>query len=217
MRYSCLILDHDDTVVNSTATIHYPAFAAYMKRYHGGTDITLDEYFAGNFDPGVVPYFTDIVGMTKEELPREESFWKEFVKDHIPASYPGIRELLWRFQAAGGSLFVASHSFDFYIQRDYDANGLPKPERIFGWELPKEHRKPSPYAIETIERDYHIPRSEMLVVDDLKPGFEMARLAGVDFAAAGWANDIPSIESFMRAHSDYYFKTVDAFSAFLGI
>ena len=57
----------------------------------------------------------------------------------------------------------------------------------------------------------------MLVVDDLKPGFEMARLAGVDFAAAGWANDIPSIESFMRAHSDYYFKTVDAFSAFLGI
>ena len=24
MRYRCLILDHDDTVVNSTATIHYP-------------------------------------------------------------------------------------------------------------------------------------------------------------------------------------------------
>ena len=25
MRYKCLVLDHDDTVVDSTASIHYPA------------------------------------------------------------------------------------------------------------------------------------------------------------------------------------------------
>ena len=27
MRYKCLVLDHDDTLVNSTATIHFPCFA----------------------------------------------------------------------------------------------------------------------------------------------------------------------------------------------
>ena len=26
MKYKCLVLDHDDTVVDSTASIHYPAF-----------------------------------------------------------------------------------------------------------------------------------------------------------------------------------------------
>ena len=49
---------------------------------------------------------------------------------------------------------------------------------------------------------------ELLVVDDLRPGCDMAGAAGVPFAAAGWANDIPEIEEFMRKNSRLYFKTV---------
>ena len=49
---------------------------------------------------------------------------------------------------------------------------------------------------------------ELLVVDDLKPGHDMARAAGVLFAAAGWANDIPEIEQFMRKNCDHYCKQV---------
>ena len=37
----------------------------------------------------------------------------------------------------------------------------------------------------------------------------MARGAGVDFAAAGWAYDIPEIEDYMRKNCDFYLKTVD--------
>ena len=43
----------------------------------------------------------------------------------------------------------------------------------------------------------------------------MARAAGVDFAAAGWAYDVPEIEAFMRKNCDFYFKTVQAFGQFL--
>ena len=46
------------------------------------------------------------------------------------------------------------------------------------------------------------------MVDDLKPGYDMARRCGVPFAAAGWANDIPEIEQFMRKNCDFYCKTV---------
>ena len=53
------------------------------------------------------------------------------------------------------------------------------------------------------------------MVDDLKPGYDMARAAGVDFAAAGWAYDVPEIEGFMRKNCDYYFKTVQDFGRFL--
>jgi len=37
----------------------------------------------------------------------------------------------------------------------------------------------------------------------------MAKSAGVDFAAAGWAYNIPEIEDFMRKNCDFYLKAVD--------
>ena len=48
-----------------------------------------------------------------------------------------------------------------------------------------------------------------------KPGFDMARGAGVDFAAAGWAYDIPEIEEFMRKNCDFYLKSVNDLRALL--
>ena len=53
------------------------------------------------------------------------------------------------------------------------------------------------------------------MVDDLKPGYDMARAAGCDFAAAGWAYNIPEIEAFMRANCDYYLPTVESLSDLL--
>ena len=53
------------------------------------------------------------------------------------------------------------------------------------------------------------------MIDDLKPGYDMAEKTGVDFAAAGWANDIAKIEKFMRDNCSNYFKTVKELSDFL--
>ena len=62
---------------------------------------------------------------------------------------------------------------------------------------------------------FSLAPSELLMIDDLKPGYDMARAAGVDFAAVGWANDIAPIERFMRDNSPLYFKTVPELAAFL--
>ena len=215
LKYPCLILDHDDTVVNSTATIHYPALQAYMAYYHKPLSMTLEEYFAGNFDPGIVGLFRDVLGLSEKEFGEEEEFWKNYVKNHIPEAYPGMKELLWRFRELGGVIVVASHSFNFYIERDYEANGLPKPDGIYGWELPKHLRKPDPYALTQTMEKYGFSPEELLVVDDLKPGHDMAKAAGAVFAAAGWANDIPVIERFMRANADLYFKKVEDLRSYL--
>ena len=45
MRYKCLVFDHDDTVVDSTATIHYPCFVEYTRTRYPGKTCTLEEYF----------------------------------------------------------------------------------------------------------------------------------------------------------------------------
>ena len=57
--------------------------------------------------------------------------------------------------------------------------------------------------------------SEILMIDDLKPGYDMAAAVGVDFAAVGWAYEIPEIEGFMRKNCPLYFKTVPELAAWL--
>ena len=215
MKYTCLVLDHDDTVVNSTATIHYPAFLAFMKTARPDIHFSLEEYFALNFEPGVIPLFRDICGLSETEMKQEEAFWAEYVKGHIPKAYDGMKEILHAYKQQGGLICVISHSFSHYIRRDYAANGLPEPDLIFGWDMAPENRKPSPFALYEIERKFDLRPDQILVLDDLKPGYEMAQAAGVPFAAAGWANDVPQIENFMRENCDLYFKQVDAFGRWL--
>ncbi|MGI5976072.1 MAG: HAD family hydrolase [Candidatus Limivicinus sp.] len=215
MKYKCLVFDHDDTVVNSTATIHYPCFIKFIREYYPGKDCSLEEYFLKNFSPGFVEMCRGEYGMDDAALKIETEYWSEYVKDHIPAAYPGIREIMERQKAEGGLVTVVSHSFEKNIRRDYRANGLPAPDAAYGWERPLDERKPNPFPLLDIMRRFSLKREDILMIDDLKPGYDMAAACGVDFAAVGWSNDIPQIESFMRKNCRNYFKKVSELSDFL--
>ena len=212
MKYKCLVLDHDDTVVNSTASIHYPCFLAYLAEYHphlkDNYDITT--FFNKNFNPGILSLLRDEVGLSEEELEHEGEFWREYVKHHIPRAFDGIREIIDEFLTRGGTIAVASHSLTEYIVRDYRENDLRMPSVIYGWDMDPEKRKPSPFSVLDIAERLSLSPSDILVVDDLKPGYDMARAAGCDFAAAGWAYNIPEIEAFMRENCDFYLPTVES-------
>ena len=208
MKYKCLVFDHDDTVVNSTATIHHPCFQAFLRDFYPGESMSLEDYFLVNFAPGFVPMCRERFGMTDADLEKETRYWQSWVQNHIPTAYPGIREIMERQKAAGGLVCVVSHSFDYNIRRDYAANGLPEPDAVYGWERPEHERKPHPFPLEDIMRRFDLAPSDLLMIDDLKPGYDMALAAGTDFAAVGWAYDIPEIEDFMRRSSPRYFKTV---------
>ena len=207
MRYRCLIVDHDDTVVNSTATVHHPCFVEYMKRFPPHYRCSLEEYFVRNFH-GVVEFFRDEVGLSEAQMLHEQAWWNAYVQDHVPQAYEGIGRVLWEQKRRGGLLCVVSHSYSANILRDYRANDLPEPDMVFGWESPPQERKPSAYPLRRIMDAYDLRAEEVLVLDDLKPGYDMARACGVPFAAAGWANDIEEIRRFMRDHCDYYLGTV---------
>lgn len=215
MRYKCLVFDHDDTVVNSTATIHHPCFQLFLDERYPGRSCSLEHYFIKNFSPGFLEMCRGEYGMDDAAIADETRFWLAYVEHHIPTAYPGIREIMERQRDAGGHLAVVSHSHERNIRRDFAANALPEPELIFGWEQPPERRKPEPWPLLRIMERFGLEPGELLVIDDLKPGYDMARAAGVDFAAVGWANDIPLIEDFMRRNCSRYFKTVAELAAFL--
>ena len=215
MRYKCLVLDHDDTVVSSTATIHFPSFLEFLSKVRPDSHYSLEEYFRKNFDPGIMELFTDELHFTPDELDEEYRFWQAYVKTCVPRAYQGMRDILERHRAQGGRIAVVSHSTSETIVRDYRENRLPMPDLIFGWELPMEQRKPNAWPLLQIMQRFGLEKNELLMLDDLKPGYDMARAAGVDFAAAGWANDIPEIEGFMRRNCDFYCKTVSDFDRLL--
>lgn len=215
MKYKCLVLDHDDTVVNSTATIHFPSFLAYLEKVRPDRHYTLEEYFRKNFDPGVVQLFTDELGFTSAEMEEEFRFWQACVRERVPKAYDGIREILRRHRSQGGIIAVISHSVSAMIERDYRENDLPLPDAIYGWDYPEHQRKPNPWPMEQLMERFGLQPQELLMVDDLKPGYDMCRACSVPFAAAGWANDVPEIEAFMRRNCDFYFKTVAQLDAFL--
>lgn len=215
LKYRCLVLDHDDTVVNSTAVIHYPAFLDALRQLRPGRTVTLEEYFLLNYDPGFLPWCERELGFTAEEFDREFEIWQGWVRTHVPKVYPGVGRIIRRQKEEGGLVCVVSHSMRDGILRDYRENGLPEPDIVFGWEQPRERRKPHPWPLEEIMRTFRLQPQELLMVDDLRPGRDMAETAGVDFAAAMWSHEIPVIRASMRADCRLYFEQPETLESFL--
>lgn len=186
LKYPCLILDHDDTVVQSEATINYPFFCKILAEYRPGETITLDEYTQGCFSPGFAGMCRDRFHFTEQELFDEFQAWLSHVRTHMPPIYPGIDAVIRKQKDAGGLLCVVSHSSTENIIRDYRAHFGILPDAIYSWDLPEALRKPSTYPLEDIMARYQLKPRELLMVDDMKPGYDMASRAGVPIAFAGW-------------------------------
>ncbi|MFL0268811.1 HAD family hydrolase [Candidatus Clostridium radicumherbarum] len=216
MKYPCLILDHDDTVVKSTPDIHYPSFINALKALRPDmSSLSLEEFVSYCFSPGFSELCKDVLKFSKEEQDYQYKIWKSYTKEKSPDFYPGFPELIKEYKKLGGIICVVSHSESEQILRDYTLHCDLSPDLIFGWELEEYQRKPNPYPIIEIMRRFNLDTNDILVLDDLKPGLDMSRSCNVKFAAAGWSHIIPEIEDYMRNNSDYYFSTVETFKKFL--
>ena len=77
-------------------------------------------------------------------------------------------------------------------------------------------RKPNPYPLEHIMAKYSLSPAELLVVDDMKPAWEMASKAGVPVAFAAWSKiDIPEIAEEMTRLCNFSFSSPKELEKFL--
>lgn len=216
LRYPCLVLDHDDTVVQSEKDVNFPYFQHILDAFRPGTRITLPEYTEGCYHLGFADMCRKKYGFTERELVEEYEGWKKYIRTHIPAPFPGVDRILQKQHALGGKICVVSHSCEENITRDYRTHFGILPDAIFGWDLPEEHRKPSAFPLEQIMQTYDLAPRELLVVDDMKPAYHMAAAVGAPIAFAAWSRkECPELSGEMRQLCDFSFETPEELEHFL--
>ncbi len=191
MKYKCLVLDHDDTLVKSTDQIHYPAFCHTLEILRPGAFISMEDFKEACASPGFIPLCTQGYGFTKEELDFELQDWLDFVKHKIPDAHEGFGELLTAYKQAGGLICVVSHSEESLIRRDYQHHFGLQPDYIY--DLSFAPQKPDPAPLLDLMAKTGLSPKDLLVVDDLPVGKDMAIAADVDFLFAGWSDTAPSV------------------------
>ena len=215
-KYKCLVLDHDDTVVQSMKTLSYPFFLYELKQFRPGATISLEEYILECHRLGFAELCRQRFHFTDEEMKIEHRQWMEYIMCNIPAPYPGIDRVIHRQKDEGGLICVVSHSHADNIGRDYQAHFGILPDAIYGWELLPHQRKPNPWPLEDIMRRFGLKPEEILVVDDMKLACQMAEPLGVNVCYAGWSGmGVQSLADEMKAICSMDFDTTESFYNYL--
>jgi len=216
LKYKCLVLDHDETVVQSEKTMGYPFFCDTLRQIRPGVCVDLHSYVLDCHVMGFAPMCRERYGFTEEELREENLAWKQYIRNHIPDPFPGIDQVILRQKEAGGLVCVVSHSHKDTIVRDYQVHFGINPDAVYGYELPEHMRKPNPYPLTDIMQRFSLQPKDLLVVDDAKLAWDMAEPLGVDTAFAAWSKEeFPTVLQQMRSLCTYSFDSTQELEKFL--
>lgn len=216
LKYPCLVLDHDDTVVQTERTIGYPYFRDFIERIRPGKTLSFPEYVGDCNNMVFADMCREKWKFTEAELMEEYLGWKAYSRVHTPEVCKGIGRILKRQKELGGMVFVASLSTREIIERDFLHHFGFLPDAIYDYDLPAEQRKPNPFALTDIMEKYGFRPEQMLMVDDMKLGWHMARQIGVPTAFAGWSKaDFPELTEEMRRICDFSFDSTEELEKFL--
>lgn len=188
MKYKCLVLDHDDTVVNSSQSIHYPAFLHTLKTLRPNEEpLTFEDFNHHCFIFGFNHLCKERYQFNDEEMEIEYKIWKSHTEVKQADAFDGWKEILTQFKKNGGKIVVVSYSESKEIKRDYLDHFGFEPDLIFAHDHGKDKLKPNAYPIHKAIEDLQISPESILVIDDMPVGYEMAKNAHVDFIWAQWA------------------------------
>lgn len=216
LKYRCLVLDHDDTVVQTEKAIGYPYFRDYIARIRPGMSLSYEEYVHDCNNMIFADMCRKRWQFTEAEMLEEYTGWKEYSRKNTPPLCTGIDRIIRRHKELGGILCVASLSTKEIIERDFLYHFGFLPDCVYDYDLPADKRKPSIYAIEDIIRTFNLKPADLLMVDDMKLGWQMAKDCGVATAFAGWSKaEFPKLTEEMTSLCDYAFYTTAQLYNFL--
>ena len=216
LKYPCLVLDHDDTVVQTERSIGYPYFLAYLQKIRPGAQLSFQQYVLDCQNMLFPDMCREKWGFTEEEQREEYAGWQEYCRSHIPPIFPGIDRIIRRQKAEGGLVCVASLSSLENITRDYRHHFGFLPDAIYHNDLPRHQRKPNPWPLEDLMEKFSLKPADILMVDDMKMGWSMASALGTDTAYAAWGRqDFPDLMTEMKEICSFSFDSTEEFEDFL--
>lgn len=216
LKYPCLVLDHDDTAVKSELTVNYPCFLLALEKFRPGETMEYPEFVDWCFRHEFTDFLRLKYDFTEEELLEEYHMWQDYSKTHIPPAYEGIRELIAEQKKRGGMVCVVSLSSRENILRDYRTHFGMEPDMVFSCDDPRDQRKPNPYPLEQIMARFSLSSSQLLMIDDLPTGPQMAAKAGVSSVFAAWSRqESPGLMEAMSELCDYTFHSTEDLRKFL--
>lgn len=216
LKYPCLVLDHDDTVVQTERSIGYPYFLRYLQKIRPGAQLSFQQYVLDCQNMLFPDMCREKWGFTEEEQREEYSGWQEYCRSHIPPIFPGIDRIIRRQKAEGGLVCVASLSSLSNITRDYMHHFGFLPDAIYHNDLPRPQRKPNAFPLTDLMERFHLEPCDILMVDDMKLGWSMAESVGADTAFAAWGRqDFPELMTEMKRICTFSFDSTDEFEDFL--
>ena len=95
-KYPCLVLDHDDTLVQSESTVNYPAFLKALEVLRPGQTVSLRDFSLWTFQEGFTDMCVRHFGFTQSELDRQYEIWLDYVMTHTPPCFPEMAAVLRR-------------------------------------------------------------------------------------------------------------------------
>ena len=216
LKYPCLVLDHDDTAVKSELTVNYPCFLLALEKFRPGETMEYPEFVDWCFRHEFTDFLRIKYDFTEEELLEEYHMWQDYSKTHIPPAYEGIRELIAEQKNRGGMVCVVSLSSRENILRDYRTHFGMEPDMIFSCDDPRDRRKPNPYPLEQNMARCSLSPSQLLMIDDLPTGPQMAVKAGVPSVFAAWSRqESPGLMEAMSELCDFTFHSTEDLRKFL--
>lgn len=216
LKFPCLVLDHDETVVQSEQNMGYPFFCDILKEIRPGVNISLADYVYDCYHIGFVEMCRKRFAFTDAELQAEHQQWDAYIRNHVPDPYPGIERIIRRQKELGGLVCVVSHSHRDTILRDYEVHFGITPDAVYGFEYPAQLRKPAPYPLLDIMEKFGLQPKDLLLVDDAKLACQMAEPVGVQVAFPAWSKvECPEISREMTALCAYAFQTPGELEQFL--
>lgn len=188
LKKRCLILDHDDTLMDSQVSVHYPIFLETLSMMRPTMKKpSFEEFVTRSNQYGFEAYIRTVYQFTQAEVDAEIAFWRQQVPLKKANIFDAVAAVVSDFVRAGGILVVYSYSDSSMILNDYARFFDFKPHDIIGFDDVVSHQKPARVPLLKIMHKHQLKASDCLLVDDMPLLIHTARRINMDMVAAKWS------------------------------
>lgn len=201
LKKKLLILDHDDTLMDSQHTVHYPIFLETLGMMRPQVSLpSFKEFVQLSNRYGFEAYIRRVYGFNDEEVAKELAFWRKQVPRREAQVFTEVANVVSEFVLAGGILVVYSYSDSSMILSDYRRVFDFEPHDIIGFDNAQAFRKPARAPLLKMMHTFNVKPSECLLVDDMPLLINTAKRTNIEMVGANWS--LSSKYVWKRKHPD---------------